>query len=218
MFARSYLLAYNTAQCLGWAWVLQRLTIAIAKSTNVYDSVRMPLIIFQSLGVLEVLHSLFRLVRASFQTTALQLASRLFILWLIVEKVPATRDTLAFSLMVAAWSLTEVPRYFYFAYCARAKPPRSLVWLRYTTFFPLYPLGATSEWLCVYTALPYIKQHDLLTVRMPNTFNFAFDFWSLCVFAMFIYVPGLAFMYTHMIAQRRKNLGNFSARNQAKVE
>lgn len=216
---RHYLLGYNTAQCIGWSWVLQRLITAVVTQSNVYESVRTPLLIFQSLGLLEVLHALTRIVRASFQTTALQLSSRLFIVWCIIETIPETRSSLAFSLMVLAWSLTEVPRYFYFAYCSLKKPPRALVWLRYSTFFPLYPLGATSEWFCVYIALPFVKQRETLTIRMPNNFNFAFDFSMYCVFALCMYVPGLAFMYFHMIAQRRKNLGNISKEsNQAKAD
>lgn len=204
--ARNYLLFYNTAQCLGWSWVLQRLLSSLIFSKDTYESVRVPLVLFQSLALLEVFHSLTGLVRASFQTTLLQLSSRLFLTWPIMECIPEVRSILAFKLMVAAWSLTEVPRYFFFAYSAQVKPPAWLVWVRYSTFFPLYPLGASSEFLCVYHALPYILERGTFNVAMPNAFNFAFNFYYFCIWTLAMYVPGLAFMYFHMIHQRSKNL------------
>jgi len=206
---RDYLFFYNATQCVGWAWLLQRFltSLLLHSGENFYASIRIPLLFFQTAGVLEVLHSLVGLVRSSPLTTALQLGSRLFLVWPISESVPEVRSTLAFKLMVLAWSLTEIPRYFYFAVCAHVNyPPAWLVWVRYSTFFPLYPLGATSEWFCVLHALPYISQRALYNVSMPNPLNFEFNFYYFCVWSLAMYVPGLAFMYFHMIHQRKKNL------------
>lgn len=211
--ARSYLLIYNTAQCMGWLWVLQRLLVAVSGGIPIYPSVQFPLQIFQTLGVLEVLHAVVGLVRASVPTTALQLSSRIFILWLIVERFAEVQYEFALTTMVLAWSLTEVPRYFYFAYCAQAKPPQTLVWIRYSTFLPLYPLGASSEWLVLYKALPYIAERAPFTVRLPNPWNFAFDFYIACIAILVAYLPGLPYMFSHMMHQRRKNLGKLVKRD-----
>lgn len=191
--------------------MLQRLVFALYAGTPTYDAVALPLQIFQSLAVLEVFHAAVGLVRTSVMTTTLQLSSRIFVLWFIVWLVPAVQTKMSFNLMVAAWSLTEVPRYFYFAVCAQGKPPRALVWLRYTTFLPLYPLGASSEWLTIFNALPTIKETGVLSVNMPNSFNFAFDYWLACCGILLCYLPGLPFMYSHMIRQRRKYLGKARA-------
>lgn len=212
-----YLLFYNTSLCIGWAWVLQRLLFALKAHSPTYGAVAMPLQIFQTLAAMEVIHAAVGLVRASAMTTAVQVASRLFVLWGIVYLIPDVRTSIAFNLMVAAWSLTEVPRYFYFAFSAQGKPPRALVWLRYSTFLLLYPIGASSEFITVYLALPFIKQTALLGVSMPNAFNFSFDYWLMCCFTLLCYFPGLPYMYSHMIRQRRKYLGKARANFESKA-
>jgi len=57
--------------------------------------------------------------------------------------------------MILAWSTTEVIRYaFYTLSLARNTVPGVLVYLRYTTFYILYPLGASSEALLILASLP----------------------------------------------------------------
>ena len=68
--------------------------------------------------------------------------------------------------------------------------PYPLLWLRYTTFIPLYPLGVASEMTMVYLALPHIKRSGMWSLRMPNPYNFAFDYFYFCLLAVAIYVPG----------------------------
>lgn len=56
--------------------------------------------------------------------------------------------------MLLAWSLTEVIRYsYYFLSLLSIKLP-FMDWLRYTTFYPLYPLGASSEAFIAFSTLP----------------------------------------------------------------
>ena len=54
--------------------------------------------------------------------------------------------------MLVAWSVTEVIRYSYFALTLSGVQPQLLTWLRYNTFFVLYPLGIISEVVEVYLA------------------------------------------------------------------
>lgn len=56
--------------------------------------------------------------------------------------------------MVLAWSLTEVIRYTFYASSLLSKPPYLLVYLRDTTFYIRYPLGAGSEVFLIYLTLP----------------------------------------------------------------
>mmetsp|Transcript_4384 Transcript_4384/g.18658 ORF Transcript_4384/g.18658 Transcript_4384/m.18658 type:complete len:124 (+) Transcript_4384:664-1035(+) len=106
--------------------------------------------------------------------------------------------------MVLAWSLTEIPRYAYFAIGQVQKPPKWMTWLRYSSFMPLYPLGAASEAACLYTVLPLIKEARPYSIYMPNTLNFALDSYFTSICSLLIYIPGLPFMYSHMIGQRAK--------------
>ena len=57
--------------------------------------------------------------------------------------------------MILAWSTTEVIRYAFYTFSlTRSTVPGVLVYLRYTTFYLLYPLGASSEALLILCSLP----------------------------------------------------------------
>ena len=138
----------------------------------------------QSLAALEVVHAALGLVRSPVGTTAAQVASRLYTVWGVVEAVPSVRtcckdphtascpdhdylrrhrdrkltgqthNSPLFATMLLAWSLTEVIRYsFYFFSLLNISIP-ILNWLRYTTFYALYPLGASSEAFIAFSTLP----------------------------------------------------------------
>ncbi|CAC9888407.1 unnamed protein product [Aureobasidium pullulans] len=50
--------------------------------------------------------------------------------------------------MLIAWSITEVIRYSYFAInLSTGSVPNAWLWLRYNTFFILYPLGISSSYI-----------------------------------------------------------------------
>ena len=71
-----------------------------------------------------------------------------------------------------------------------AKPPYAQLWLRYSAFIPLYPLGVASELTMAYLALPIIKAKQPLSVHLPNAFNFGFDYYTLCWLIIASYLPG----------------------------
>lgn len=56
--------------------------------------------------------------------------------------------------MVLAWSATEVIRYSFYAFNLLGENPYVLLYLRYTTFYILYPIGASSEAFLTYATLP----------------------------------------------------------------
>ena len=85
--------------------------------------------------------------------------------------------------------------------------PYPLLWLRYTTFIVLYPLGVASEMTMVYLAMPTIRKERPLSFSMPNKVNFAFDYYWFCWCAIACYIPGLPELYLHMLRQRKKILG-----------
>ena len=72
--------------------------------------------------------------------------------------------------------------------------PYALLWLRYTTFIVLYPLGVASELTMVYLALPHIQKTHLWSIQMPNAANFAFDYYLFCLIAVIIYLPGTSLL------------------------
>lgn len=100
------------------------------------------------------------MVRAGFATTIMQVASRVVIVWGIVERFPAvTTPSMAYTTMLLAWSITETIRYSYFTGKIAYKEVSGVVkWLRYNTFVVLYPLGIASEvWLIILATEPAKK-------------------------------------------------------------
>lgn len=89
--------------------------------------------------------------------------------------------------------------------------PYFLLWLRYTTFYVLYPLGVGSELAMAYHARPTIRTKSLWKVSMPNPYNFAFDYDVFCLLMVAIYPLGFYTLYNHMISQRGKKLAEVSS-------
>ena len=103
-------------------------------------------------------------------------------------------------------SFVEVPRYSFYALSQFSVCPYWLRWLRYSLFTVLYPLGISSELLCIWTAFPYLKQTNLWSLSMPNSLNLPFSYYWCVAAISLLYIPGAPFLYNHMIRQRNKSL------------
>ncbi|KAI6002739.1 PTPLA-domain-containing protein [Pisolithus albus] len=223
MVARWYLAAFNAVSAVGWAYVLFLTASALLnESTYAYLPLRFPwsfmptatndlsrylvsliapyvppthsaswsvLAPVQTLATLEVVHVLLGLVRSPLPTTVIQVSSRLILVWGIVARFPNTHINPFYTTMLLAWSLTEV---------IRAQVPFWLTWLRYTTFYFLYPLGAGSEALVALSTIPEWKNGRYA--------NWSPEAWAKAAMVL-IWIPGLCIMYSHMLQMRRKVLG-----------
>ncbi|BAS70416.1 Os01g0150500 [Oryza sativa Japonica Group] len=70
--------------------------------------------------------------------------------------------------------------------------PSWLLWLRYSTFIACFPVGVVSEICLAYTVLPFMKASEKYCLRMPNKWNFSFNYFYANVFFMAFYVPAPA--------------------------
>jgi very-long-chain (3R)-3-hydroxyacyl-CoA dehydratase len=120
---------------------------------------------------------------------------------------PGATFSISLVSLLTAWALSEVIRYGFFALKEAGTVPYFATWLRYSGFILLYPLGVSSELTMAWFALPAIAARGLWSVRMPNSANFAFDYWWACVLTMASYAPGLPHLYGYMLKQRKKVLG-----------
>ncbi|CAL9211719.1 unnamed protein product, partial [Musa hybrid cultivar] len=191
---RIYLSLYNWTVFVGWFQVLYFAVKALREGgpTTVYDSVERPLQLAQTAAVMEILHGLVGLVRSPVSATLPQIGSRLFLTWGVLWSFPETRTHVLVSSLVISWSITEIIRYSFFGMKeALGFAPSWLLWLRYSTFLILYPTGITSEVGLIYIALPYIKASEKYCIRMPNKWNFSFDYFYASILALAIYVPGM---------------------------
>eukprot|EP00891_Asterochloris_glomerata_P007862 jgi/Astpho2/7862/Aster-06146 len=153
-------------------------------------------------AAMQVVHSALGLVRSPLMTTGMQVLSRMWVLWGIILAVPKeTTDgavrlapllpELNLSSLLLAWGITEVIRYSFYALKELSIVPYPLLWLRYTTFIVLYPLGVASELAMVYLALPTIRKSKMWSAPMPNSLNIGFDYHLICWAMLAGYIPAL---------------------------
>ena len=205
MLRRGYLFLYNAAQWSGWLSILFDRLVSL-DDTRLTANGSQALYLFQGLAILEILHSLTGVVRASVSTTFVQVLSRIQLI-AVHYLVPSARESSGLIPMILAWGLVEVVRYLYLALNLYHMSPRWLLWARYTFFYVLYPLGVYGEMKVLFDSLPYLAESRLLSIELPNTWNFSFSFASFIrVLLYVVYIPGLYFQYTHMIKQRKKAL------------
>ena len=116
------------------------------------------------------------LVRSPLLTTMMQVSSRLLLVWAVINRYPSsTASSPFYSFMLLAWSVTEVIRYSYFVWNLQSKGvPGFVIWLRYNTFYVLYPIGISSECILVWKA-SNIAEHPWNWV-----------FWAV----LGVYIPG----------------------------
>ncbi|XP_050128809.1 very-long-chain (3R)-3-hydroxyacyl-CoA dehydratase PASTICCINO 2A-like [Malus sylvestris] len=201
---RLYLSLYNWTVFLGWFQVLRLALKTLSESghQHVYNAVERRLLLAQSAAVLEIVHGLVALVRSPVTATLRQIGSRLYLTWGILWSFPETRSHMLVCSLVISWSITEEALGF---------APSWLLWLRYSTFILLYPTGITSEVGLIYIALPHMKNSEKYSIRMPNKWNFCFDYFYAAIVALGIYVPGMHRFHGHIFLQYLNNLTGFSS-------
>ncbi|KAH7328443.1 tyrosine phosphatase-like protein [Stachybotrys elegans] len=198
----AYLVLYNLASAVAWSVVLGR-TLSVAATRGppyvhlvVGDWTKWT----QTMAGMEVLHSLLGIVRAPLMTTLMQVSSRFLLVWGVVHPFTYLAQAPFYTSMLVAWSVTEVIRYSFFALSLSGFQPRFLTWLRYNTFFVLYPMGILSECALIF-----------LATEPASAFG---DIYKWALYAILaIYVPGSYVLYTHMMTQRKKVMRDLKASN-----
>lgn len=252
---RLYLIAYNLLSFTLWATCLARgvqTVLTTSSPTQAFSAIYSPLLTTtQSLAALEILHSLTGLVRAPLATTAMQVSSRLLLVWGIMYPFRAGGPAVAgeagivgaegsgvqmgdyaFLGCLVAWGITECIRYgffvlslsgvgvpgwwtwlrYFFTFFFVFYEYNMLIFVRYNTFYVLYPLGISSECTLVVKALEPAKEWNpllwwafvvVLGIYVPGMFNPSLiSLPSFCAFGLMC--VGSYILYTHMMAQRRK--------------
>lgn len=97
----------------------------------------------------------------------MQVSSRFLLVWGIIHPYPFLAQVPTYSSMLIAWSMTEVIRYSYFAMTLSGAQPGLLTWLRYNTFWVLYPVGILSECSIIYLATaPASNNHPMEKIML----------------------------------------------------
>ena len=125
--------------------------------------------------------------------------------------IAGTSGDYGILLCVTMWSQIEVIRFAY--YSVKNYESLSNTWLasvlghlRYNSFIVCYILGISGELICAFYT--YINIDGLeskpFTIRMPNKWNFAFDFQMFLLVLPPLYAWVFPQLYMHMWRQRSK--------------
>lgn len=213
--SKAYLILYNVSLVIGWGLIFLKAVIHISEKNSfsgLYEEVEFWLKVSQTAALLELVHSMAGLVRSSIFTALPQVASRLFIVWLILDpllmKDEVAKNSIGFPMLLFAWSITEIIRYSFYACSLLDTVFYSMQWCRYSFFLILYPMGVSGELISVYHSLPSAKKSQFFSLQLPNQLNFSFDFVWFCYSLYLIYIPGFYHLFTYMLGQRKKVLGS----------
>lgn len=210
-----YLALYNTAQLAAWAWVLAAATSSAALSSPAlspaaaaaYASVHRVVSACQGATLLETVHALLGLTRSGAAGNFAQWAGRTHC-WFVLTQVAALHSHPATLALLLAWALSDVVRYAWAALTVLGLCPRSLTWLRYTIFIPLYPAGTLAELTLLVRAVPAATAGSVVRhLALPNVLNVSFDYSFFLLFVLIIYPACWLHLYRHVFRQRAKLFG-----------
>lgn len=212
----TYLILYNLFSALGWAYLWLLIGQHFAAHgwekgvPTLYAAIEQPLKLVQTAALLEIVHAILRFVKSSPVITAIQVASRLAVLWGIVHYSPPSQTSVFFTLMSVSWSLVEVPRYSWYLTELLGLQSGPLTYLRYSLFLVLYPTGITGECGSLWQSLSYFEGNQMrlgLEVALPNKWNLVYSHRAVLLFLLFaIYPFGSYVMYNNMWVARKKKL------------
>ena len=104
--------------------------------------------------------------------------------------------------MILSWSFTEVIRYILYAFNLLGLEPYPLLWTRYTTFWLLYPTGASSEAFLIFATLPSLQEKPLASWGLHEWFRLAmFGIWWPCENLWYLYAETYANCLYHSVVR-----------------
>lgn len=191
---RNYLVLYNAVAFISWAAFF---VLYIAGGLQYNSTVLLLLNIAQGMAVLEVLHTVLKWVKSPVGSTLAQVASRILVLVFVNLYLPLYPTATVFKaglvIISFAWGITEMVRYSFYLLALLGKQPAALLWMRYTFFIGLYPLGVTGEWLII------------LTPIVATGFDFSlYTAFAAVLFVVYAYY--FPVLYGYMWKQRRQKL------------
>uniref|UniRef100_A0A3B5AVD4 Very-long-chain (3R)-3-hydroxyacyl-CoA dehydratase n=1 Tax=Stegastes partitus TaxID=144197 RepID=A0A3B5AVD4_9TELE len=204
-----FLFVYNLVQFLGFSWIFFNMTVRLFMfgQDSLYDTYHtMSDVMFfcQTLAVVEVLSAAFGIVQTSVLPTVLQVGGRFFILFIIFGCLEEMHHRPVVFFVFYLWSFIEIFRYpFYMLACFNTEW-KTLTWLRYTIWMPLYPLGALAEVVAVIQSIPIFDETQLFSIPLPKAIGTSISFsYILRVLPVFMFL-GLYSNWRHLYKQRTK--------------
>jgi very-long-chain (3R)-3-hydroxyacyl-CoA dehydratase len=144
-----YLLVYNGVQWAGFILIVMSLLKCLPKGregiATAYSTTSSMLMFSQALMMLEILHCALGLVKGGITTVFLQVFGRFVVLFFVLRPSVEIHEHPIVYVLFLVWSLIELFRYPYYSLSVLGMEAKTLTWLRYTAWIPLYPVGFTCE-------------------------------------------------------------------------
>lgn len=145
-----YLSSYNFIAFGLWGWYL---FCFFSNGFHLSPNAVAILTLAQGIALLEIFHALLKWVKSPVGSTIAQVSSRILVVVLInifIQRPEVPEFLfLGIGLISMAWSITEIVRYSFYFLLLWNTPPHWLLWMRYTFFIALYPMGVIGEWLII---------------------------------------------------------------------
>ncbi len=192
---RIWLIAFNVITLFAWSVFFAH---ALLHGLAIDGQSLLLLTIAQALAVFEVMNAVLGLAGANWLLTAMQVFSRLLIVfllnWIPLELLSELNLYSGFALITVAWSVTEIVRALFYLTEIWKRPVKAVTFSRYTFFIFLYPMGVAGEFMVMFSFWEW-RLFEL------NVINLVLAGVAL---SYFVFFPKL---YGHMWKQRKKKLG-----------
>lgn len=208
-----YLIFYNLCQFVGFMYIVTVMTVRYFKDgpnsmEGTYEAVGHVMKFCQLMQLLEITHPLFGYTKGGVLMPLVQVLGRNIIVFCMIEAEPRMWEKPVIFYLFLIWSLIELVRYPYYISQLLKINSVLLVWLRYTIWIPLYPLGFLCEGVVILRDIPYFEETQRFTVSLPNSLNFTFHFPTVMrIYLLVLFFPAMYVLMSHMYKARVKKLG-----------
>ncbi|XP_019934796.2 very-long-chain (3R)-3-hydroxyacyl-CoA dehydratase [Paralichthys olivaceus] len=204
-----YLFVYNLVQFLGFSWIFVNMTVRLfifgqESFYDTFNSISDVMFFCQILASVEVLNAAFGVVRTGVVPTLIQVVGRNFILFIIFGSLEEMHHQPIVFFVFYLWSAIEIFRYpFYMLGCCNTEW-KTLTWLRYTIWIPLYPLGVLAEAVAVIQSIPIFYESKLFSIPLPKAIGTSIKFHYVLYVYLILMVLGLFINFRHLYKQRKR--------------
>uniref|UniRef100_UPI0037E70402 very-long-chain (3R)-3-hydroxyacyl-CoA dehydratase isoform X2 n=1 Tax=Semicossyphus pulcher TaxID=241346 RepID=UPI0037E70402 len=204
-----FLFVYNLVQFLGFSWIFVNMTVRlfIFGRDSLYDTfhtISDVMFFCQILAAVEVLNAAFGVVRTGVIPTLIQVVGRNFILFIIFGSLEEMHNQPVVFFVFYLWSAIEIFRYpFYMLGCFNTEW-KTLTWLRYTIWIPLYPLGVIAEAVAVIQSISIFDQTKLFSIPLPKSLGTSVSFSYFLHIYLALMFLGLFINFRHLYKQRKR--------------
>uniref|UniRef100_A0A665WAP7 Very-long-chain (3R)-3-hydroxyacyl-CoA dehydratase n=1 Tax=Echeneis naucrates TaxID=173247 RepID=A0A665WAP7_ECHNA len=204
-----YLFMYNLVQFLGFSWIFVNMTVRlfIFGQDSLYDTfhtISDVMFFCQILASVEVLNAAFGVVKTGVVPPLIQVVGRNFILFIIFGSLEEMHHRPVVFFVFYLWSAIEIVRYpFYMLGCFNTEW-KTLTWLRYTIWIPLYPLGVLAEAVAVIQSIPIFYETKRFSIPVPKVFGTSINFCYILHIYLVLMFLGLFINFRHLYKQRKR--------------